>query len=277
MAFYAGSNDNSISALTSVTLAANITADFRTMLGYGRESRSGIHYVFSTIEGRNLFDDYIAGGRKAGVYTLDKKERPVKTSDNLNYVETKYGAVITGGKDVTTRLAVPEKIGNLPVKAVWGFGNPYRSNNLARLRIPDTVTYIGEGAFQNNQLMEVVIPDSVTFIGNNAFRDNKLTSVTLGNSITHIGNEAFQSNQLTSIVIPDSVTFIGDEAFRSEQTTVSSVTLGANVMFGRDDNRFGFNSDIDPFGNDFMSLYNSNGKRAGVYTRSRTNMGFTAQ
>jgi len=29
MAFYAGSNDNSISALTSVTLAANIDADFR--------------------------------------------------------------------------------------------------------------------------------------------------------------------------------------------------------------------------------------------------------
>jgi hypothetical protein len=191
------------------------------MLGYGRER---IHSVFSTIEGRNLFDDYIAGGRKAGVYTLDKKERPVKTADNLNYVETKSDALIVGGEDVTTRLALPEKIGGLPVKAVWGF----RNENLVRIRVPDTVTYIRK--------------------------------------------EAFAGNPLSSVEIPDSVTFIGNRAFRSEQTTVSSVTLGANVMFGRDDNRLGFNFDfdIDPFGNDFVSFYNKNGKKAGTYTYTPT-------
>jgi hypothetical protein len=107
--------------------------------------------------------------------------------------------LVVGGEDVTTRLALPEKIGDLPVKAVWGFGNPYVSKNLSRLRIPDTVTYIGEGAFQNNQLMEVVIPDSVTFIGNNAFRDNKLTKIIIPDSVTFIGNEAFRNNKLTSV------------------------------------------------------------------------------
>jgi len=168
-----GYRDTTSSALTSVTLAANIAADFRTMLGYQSSGKD-----HPAVESDNLFYDYLANDRKAGTYTLDKKERPVRTADNLYYIGTKYGALVVGGEDVTTRLALPEKIGGLPVKAVWGFGNPYVSKNLSRLRIPDTVTYIGEGAFQNNQLMEVVIPDSVTFIGNEAFRNNKLTSVT---------------------------------------------------------------------------------------------------
>ena len=79
----------------------------------------------------------------------------------------------------------------------------------ATLVIPDTlggnsVTTIGNFAFQSNALTTVTIPNSVTSIGEGAFYDNALTTVTIPNSVTSIGNSAFEANLLTS------VTFLGN-------------------------------------------------------------------
>ena len=62
---------------------------------------------------------------------------------------------------------------------------------------------------------ELRIPDTVTSIGNHAFYCcTGLTSVTIGNSVTSIGSSVFRGcNGLTSVTIPDSVTSIGDDAF----------------------------------------------------------------
>ena len=82
--------------------------------------------------------------------------------------------------------------------------------------IPDSVTSIGDGAFDDcSSLTSITIPDSVTSIGNWAFFIcSSLTSITIGNSVTSIGTNAFHSCiGLTSITIPYSVTSIGDGAF----------------------------------------------------------------
>ena len=96
--------------------------------------------------------------------------------------------------------------------------NLYLNNELVTdLTIPDSVTTIGDYAFENcNSLTSVTIPDSVTTIGYAAFRYcDSLTSVTIPNSVTTIGDFAFQyCNSLTSVTIPDSVTTIGDSAFQ---------------------------------------------------------------
>ena len=95
------------------------------------------------------------------------------------------------------------------------------------MNIPNSVTSIGNGAFNNcTGLTSITIPSSVTSIGEEAFCGcTGLTSVNIPNSVTSIGNGAFYGcTHLTSITIPDSVTSIGNNAF-SDCSGLTSITL----------------------------------------------------
>ena len=85
------------------------------------------------------------------------------------------------------------------------------------IEIPDTVSSIGYAFYNCDSIKSVKIPDSVTSIGNYAFYFcSSLTSVIIGDNVTSIGNDAFSYCwSLASIEIPDSVTSIGDYAFSS--------------------------------------------------------------
>ena len=100
------------------------------------------------------------------------------------------------------------------------------------------VTAIGSEIFHDNiltyvvipNLTEVIIPDSVTTIGDRAFEDCLfLETVHIPNSVTKIGNEAFSACGLETISIPDSVISIGDSAF-SDCCELVSVTIPDSVQ-----------------------------------------------
>ena len=81
--------------------------------------------------------------------------------------------------------------------------------------IPNTVTVIGDYAFEGCGLTSINIPSSVTAIGSEAFAYClSLTSVTIPNSVTSIGANAFLRSGLATFNIPNSVTSIGSDAFR---------------------------------------------------------------
>jgi hypothetical protein len=208
--------------ITSVTLGNNhaFSAEIVPKLNNNRTESS-------------LLYDYACNDRKAGTYTTNRAVAAEKTEADFKFIETQYGAFITGYTGSSgNRLEIPARLGNLPVKAISGF------RNVSRVRIPDSVTYIGNGAFQGNivkmyseQLTEITIPSGVTYIGNDAFFANSLTSVTIPDSVTYIGEGAFSYNGLTSVTIPNSVTYIGGDytggAFSNNQLT--SVTIPDSV------------------------------------------------
>ena len=90
--------------------------------------------------------------------------------------------------------------------------------SLSEVIIPSSVTSIGRSAFGGcDSLRSVVIPDSVASIGDWAFWScGSLSKIVIPSSVTSIGRSAFEGcNSLRSVVIPDSVTSIGDSAFGS--------------------------------------------------------------
>ena len=76
------------------------------------------------------------------------------------------------------------------------------NNGIGKIEFADSVTSIGDNAFQNNSgLTNINIPDSVTSIGNNAFSScSSLTSIIIPNGVTSIGYSTFYNcTNLTNI------------------------------------------------------------------------------
>jgi hypothetical protein len=94
--------------------------------------------------------------------------------------------------------------------------------------IPNTVTNIGDSAFEGCALTSVTIPNSVARIGSAAFSGTGLTSVTIPNSVTNIGDGAFERcSSLTNVTIGNGVTSLGSEAFYGCRS-LAAITVDTN-------------------------------------------------
>lgn len=110
---------------------------------------------------------------------------------------------------------------------------PSTLNGYSVTRIGDHAFFMGFGSaydIAGYHVTNVTIPDSVTFIGNGAFGQCAyLESIVIPDSVTHIGGYAFQHcERLSSVVIGDGVTSIEAGAFRG-CTYLKEIYIGASV------------------------------------------------
>ena len=180
-----------------------------------------------------------------------------------------------GCSGLTGTLTIPNSVTNIGSYAFYncsGLTEPvYNASWFAYIpigyateyTIPNGIQHIAGGAFYNrSELTSVTIPNSVTSIGNSAFQDcGGLTGdLTIPNSVTSIGDSAFQDcGGLTgNLTIPNSVTSIGNSAFKNcggltgNLTIPNSVTSISNSAF---QNCSGFTS--VSLGNSVTSIGNS--------------------
>ncbi len=119
--------------------------------------------------------------------------------------------LMCGSTEAIGEIAVPEGVREIADDA---FRN---CTELLKVLIPDTVTKIGDGAFENSGLTEVLIPESVTELGIGAFANcTDLTAVTLPDDLKTIGTSAFLGCfNLETLIVPSGVTKIADNAFEA--------------------------------------------------------------
>lgn len=171
----------------------------------------------------------------------------VTNEDLKNAVEDEFG--VKYSKDWKRLLKAPWRIKGeyhirkgVKVIGDWAFS---ACSSLSKIKIPNSVTNIGDSAFWWCKLTSINIPSSVVNMNGNPFcgwngdlhneskafvyehqvlfnKDkttliayrSKDTNYIIPDSVTNIGNDAFYNCEpLTSINIPDGVTNIGDEAF----------------------------------------------------------------
>ena len=129
--------------------------------------------------------------------------------------------VVSNCSSATGDVVIPSfvKVGNTNHPITEIADRAFTENtDITSITIPNTVTRIGDGAFQVCRGLsgELVIPNSVTTIGDYAFEAcSALTSVVIPNSVTTIGDYVFSncSGLSGELVIPNSVTSIGEWAF----------------------------------------------------------------
>ena len=123
-------------------------------------------------------------------------------------------------------IRIPDSVTSI---GEWAFSG---CSSLKQINIPDSVTCIGNGAFYGcSSLQQINIPDSVTSIGDSAFSDcHSLQQINIPDSVTSIGEWAFSScSSLQQINIPDSVTSIGYGAF-SDCPSLQQINIPANSI-----------------------------------------------
>lgn len=155
-----------------------------------------------------------------------------------------------------TTLTVPPLVTALP-RAAFSNILPLYNNETGEdlpinIILPPNLTKIENSCFEYAQIKQITIPDTVTEIGDNAFNTCEklasialpsglqkisstmlagcmsLTSITIPEAVTEIGSQAFANSGLTSITIPSTVTTLGSGAFaRCESLT--SIDIQANV------------------------------------------------
>lgn len=167
------------------------------------------------------------------VFAQDGNKTP-NSGDDFDIRQNAQGGItITGYHGDRLDVVIPDTISKIKVTEIADEAFLRQSQSIIRqgyteismtgkpiksIVIPNTITKIGESAFENNSaLVSVTLPNAITIIPKRAFYGCSLSSVAIPNSVTTIAVEAFKKNQLTSVTFGNSIAEIGESAFEDNK------------------------------------------------------------
>lgn len=128
------------------------------------------------------------------------------------------------GEELPINIILPQNLTKIGISCFDGA-------LIKQIAIPDTVTEIGDGAFNYcEQLASIALPSGLQKISSRMLADcRSLTSITIPASVTEIASQAFASSGLTSITIPSTVTTLGSSAFNN-CASLAHIDIQAHVI-----------------------------------------------
>ncbi len=107
------------------------------------------------------------------------------------------------------------------------------ADSLRIVKLPETVTSLGDNAFSNCPIQEINLPAALTSIGAYALNYSNINSLTIPANVTNIGQGAFSNGIYNQVVIPNNVTSIGVDAFYYTYIKTSlDITPSQNIQLG---------------------------------------------
>lgn len=154
--------------------------------------------------------------RQRGIpYSADSMFEAVVQQDGLEFQymsETDSYVLASVGEQAAGNVVIPERINGKKVTAI--LARAFQANKqITSVEIPDTVTSIGEYAFESCSLTSVKLPANITEIAAGVFENSQLTFVSIPDQVTSIGEEAFYNCSLETVDFSDSVQELGIRAF----------------------------------------------------------------
>lgn len=180
--------------------------------------------------------------------------------------ETETGWVVSGYSGTDTELVIPDTYMGAPVTAIGyetGWSVFYGNKTLERVVVPDSVEYIGEGAFREClALSEIELPDHGLYIGESAFEGTAYydTAANWESGLLYIGRHLIEADpavagtsrtvragtlsvadyafadctELAEIVLPDTLTAIGAGVFEGTAyyKTLTNWTNDGLLVYG---------------------------------------------
>ena len=156
---------------------------------------------------------------------VEKENSSYSSIDGILFNKTQTVIMKYPGEKKGTSYEIPDSVTSI------GNGAFEFCRSLTNITIPNSVTSIGNGAFEFcRSLTNITIPESVTSIGGHAFSDcSSLTSITIPEGVTRIENHAFGGcRSLTSVTISEGITSIGSSAFY-ECSSLTNITIPDSV------------------------------------------------
>ena len=213
------SNNTSEASNESTAVAKDITVDASELAATLEGLSSGTYNI--TVTG--VLSSDIINAVKSTLYKRNSEYVALDLSGTTGLTKIEDNAFELNSNSLIS-LKLPESVTSIGEKA---FAKCY---SLKSISLPSSLASIGAAAFRYcSSLESITIPSGVTGIDRQTFEScSSLSSVTILGNITSIGTSAFLNcKELSSITLPDSVTHISSRAF--EGTAIESFSFPSGV------------------------------------------------